>query len=118
MSINKKPEHQAPPEIFYNEDEAAKYTNNTRIMQIQSDMLDRPVLRPQVLETTALGAAFMAGLAAGVYGSLSDISGHWHQEHRFEAGMAADERAARMARWSRAVTRARGWMQEDDDAAQ
>ncbi len=88
------------------------------LMQIQSDMLDRPVLRPQVLETTALGAAFMAGLAAGVYGSLSDIGGHWHQEHRFEAGMAADERAARMARWSRAVTRARGWMQEDDDAAQ
>ena len=41
MSNNKKPEHQAPPEIFYNEDEAAKYTNNTRIMQIQADMSER-----------------------------------------------------------------------------
>ena len=87
------------------------------LMQIQCDLLDRPVLRPQVLETTALGAAFMAGLACGVYGSLSDISGHWHQERRFEADMKAGVRGDRLARWSRAVERARGWMQEDGDAA-
>ena len=86
-------------------------------MQIQSDLLDRPVLRPEVLETTALGAAFMAGLACGVYESLSDISAHWTQEHRFEPAMDEADREVQLGRWARAVERVLGWIQEDGHEA-
>ncbi len=87
------------------------------LMQIQADLLDRPVLRPQVLETTALGAAFMAGLACGVYASLSDVSDHWNQEHRFESEMEASQREDHLKQWSRAVKRSRNWMKEDENEA-
>lgn len=87
------------------------------LMQIQSDLLDRPVLRPEVLETTALGAAFMAGLACGVYESLSDISAHWTQEHRFEPAMDEADREVQLGRWARAVERVLGWIQEDGHEA-
>jgi len=82
---------------------------NNFLMQFQADILDRPVIRPTVTETTALGAAYLAGLAVGYWGSLEEIGRNWGVERRFEPRMAADEREALYAGWRRAVTRAAGW---------
>ena len=81
---------------------------NDWLCQFLADMLDRPVERPAVIETTALGAAYLAGLAAGVYGSLDDVAAAWRLERRFEPAMAADERQKLLDGWRRAVARARG----------
>ncbi len=81
---------------------------NDWLCQFLADMLDRPVERPAVIETTALGAAYLAGLAAGVYGSLDDVAAAWRLERRFEPAMAAGERQKLLDGWRRAVARARG----------
>jgi glycerol kinase len=62
-----------------------------------------------VLETTALGAAYLAGLTVNLWKSREELAAHWKVEKRFEPQMAAAERERRMARWREAVTRARGW---------
>ncbi|MGD9508625.1 MAG: glycerol kinase GlpK [Geminicoccaceae bacterium] len=80
---------------------------NDWLCQFLADMLEQPVERPAVIETTALGAAYLAGLAAGVYGSLDDIAGAWRLERRFEPSMAAAERNQLLAGWRRAVARVR-----------
>jgi glycerol kinase len=85
---------------------------NDLLMQFQADVLGVPVLRPRVTETTALGAATLAGLAVGVWSSPEDIAQHWQVERRFEPGMGADQREAALARWRRAVERARGWAED------
>ncbi|MBU6436407.1 MAG: glycerol kinase GlpK [Betaproteobacteria bacterium] len=82
---------------------------NDLLMQFQADLLGVPVVRPHVLETTALGAAYLAGLAVGVWKDEADVARHWRAERRFEPLMGADERASRMARWARAVDRSRDW---------
>jgi glycerol kinase len=82
---------------------------NDLLMQFQADLLGVPVIRPTVLETTALGAAYLAGLAVGFWSSLDEIAAQWQAERRFEPGMPADQREARMARWARAVAHARAW---------
>ncbi|HEU5393638.1 MAG TPA: glycerol kinase GlpK, partial [Candidatus Methylomirabilis sp.] len=82
---------------------------NDFLMQFQADILDRPVIRPRVTETTALGAAYLAGLAVGYWAGLEEIGGNWGAERRFEPRMAAGEREALYAGWRRAVTRAAGW---------
>jgi len=76
---------------------------NDLLMQFQADLLGIPVLRPQVIETTALGAALLAGLGAGVYGSPDEIGGIWQLDRAFEPRMSRDEAAARLALWDRAV---------------
>lgn len=76
---------------------------NDALMQFQADLLGVPVLRPQVVETTALGAAYLAGLAAGVYADRSEIADLWQVEHRFEPHLSRDEAGTRMADWERAV---------------
>ncbi|MFT3814348.1 MAG: glycerol kinase GlpK [Acidovorax sp.] len=76
---------------------------NDLLMQFQADLLGIPVVRPQSVETTALGAAFLAGLATGVYGSLDELSALWRPERRFEPQMSDSDRSERMARWERAV---------------
>ena len=78
-------------------------------MQFQSDLLGVPVVRPQVTETTALGAAYLAGLGMGFWSSAAEVTANWRAERRFEPGMSRDEAASRLARWSRAVDRSRGW---------
>ena len=83
------------------------------LMHIQADLLDRPVLRPTVLETTAQGAAFMAGLSCGVYESEADIATHWSLDQRFEPVMDQKERKRRLAIWHKAVDRSRHWIEED-----
>jgi glycerol kinase len=83
------------------------------LMQFQADLLDVPVVRPQIIETTALGAAYLAGLAVQLWSGCDELAALWRAERRFEPAMSADERSARMERWSRAVQRARRW----EDAA-
>jgi len=82
---------------------------NDLLMQFQADLLGVPVLRPRVLETTALGAAYLAGLAVGFWESVEDIERQWQVEQRFEPAMEADRRAALMGRWTRAVEHAKLW---------
>jgi glycerol kinase len=84
-------------------------SNNNLLLQIQADLLGVPVVRAAVTETTALGAAYLAGLATGVYPGRESIVERWQASGRFEPRMGRDEAAARRAKWSRAVERAKGW---------
>jgi len=82
---------------------------NDLLMQFQADVLGVPVVRPQVTETTALGAAYLAGLAVGFWGSPEELRAGREHDTRFEPKMSRDDAAARRARWSRAVERSRAW---------
>ncbi|MFM2009174.1 MAG: hypothetical protein RIR02_1124, partial [Pseudomonadota bacterium] len=79
--------------------------NNNLLMQFQADIMGVPVVRPQVTETTALGAAYLAGLGVGFWSSQEEIAAQWKVERRFEPSMAADERASRLEVWNRAIDR-------------
>jgi glycerol kinase len=79
---------------------------NDLLMQFQADLLGMPVVRPQVTETTALGAAYLAGLATGVYGSLDELSAQWQVERRFHPTMDRARAAELMQRWEHAVRQA------------
>ncbi len=83
-------------------------SGNDMLMQFQADLLGVPVLRPVVRETTALGAALMAGLGAGVFDSVEQLGNLWQLERCFEPRMSADERAQRVQHWHQAIARARG----------
>jgi glycerol kinase len=83
-------------------------TNNT-LMQIQADFLGVPVVRPAVTETTALGAAYLAGLAVGFWKAPADITGQWRVDRRFQPQMTETDRQALRQRWSAAVERAKHW---------
>lgn len=76
---------------------------NQFVCQFLADMLDRPVDVPAVTETTALGAAFLAGLQAGLYQDLDDISGRWQRARRYDAAMPAERRASLYEGWKRAI---------------
>ena len=76
---------------------------NNLLMQFQADLLGIPVLRPEVIETTALGAAYLAGLSAGIYQSPQELAQHWRVERRFEPQMSRDQAQALMAHWEKAV---------------
>jgi len=76
---------------------------NNLLMQFQADLLGVPVVRPRITETTALGAAYLAGLACGAYRSIDDVAGNWQVERVFKPTMSTDEAEARMARWEKAV---------------
>lgn len=82
---------------------------NDMLMQFQADLLGVPVVRPKVTETTALGAAYLAGLAVGFWENREEITAQWQCERRFEPAMSADRREALLARWARGVQRAREW---------
>jgi len=79
---------------------------NNLLMQFQADLLGIPVLRPQVTETTALGAAYLAGLSTGVYSGIDDISALWQIERRFEPSISPAAAAELMQRWEHAVRQA------------
>ena len=83
------------------------------LMQFQSDILRRPIDRPAMVETTAFGAAFLAGLAAGVWGSLSDICGIRRSERLFTPMMPGPAAKAYHEKWLRAVKRAEKWEEAD-----
>jgi glycerol kinase len=86
---------------------------NDALLQYQADIMQLPVVRPQVTETTALGAAYLAGMATGVWKGRDSIAGHWKVDRRFEPQMSADEATAIRARWSDAVRRSRGWAKDE-----
>jgi len=83
-------------------------TANNFLMQFQADILDRPIVRPADVETTALGAAYLAGLAVGIWKSVEELEQFWRSERVFEPRMNGDERESLYAGWKRAVARCRG----------
>ena len=80
---------------------------NNLLMQFQADILGKPIVRPADVETTALGAAYLAGLATGFFASLEAVEKFWRAERRFEPTMPVDQRESLYAGWRRAVTRAK-----------
>ena len=85
---------------------------NNLLMQFQADMLGMPVERPVAAETTALGAAYLAGLATGYWRDADAIAGHWALDRRYEPLMAQSDAEGLYADWLRAVERAKGWASE------
>jgi glycerol kinase len=86
-------------------------TANDFLMQLQADILGVPVVRPAVRETTALGAAYAAGLAAGVYGSTDELRRLWRADRTFEPTWDADRREQALRGWTKAVQRTRDWLE-------
>jgi glycerol kinase len=85
---------------------------NDLLLQIQADVLGREVVRPAVLETTALGAAYLAGLASGYWKDQADVSKNWREDRRFTPQMGTEKREHLYAGWKRAVERSKGWAAE------
>jgi glycerol kinase len=83
-------------------------------MQFQADLLDVPVIRPKVTETTALGAAYAAGLAVGFWADQDELRRQWAEDKRWEPAMDAAQRDRLYARWKQAVTRTFDWAQDED----
>ena len=86
---------------------------NNLLMQIQADILQVPVVRPKVTETTALGAAYLAGLAVGFWKDRHAVHAAWQQDRIFEPGRSADEIAHRSSRWAEALKRSREWEERE-----
>jgi glycerol kinase len=84
-------------------------TRSDLLLQIQSDLLERDVVRPQTVETTALGAAYLAGLATGVWRDRKEIAGQWRVSARFSPRATSAERERLRAGWRLAVERCKGW---------
>jgi glycerol kinase len=82
---------------------------NNLLMQFQADVLGVPVVRPQVTETTSLGAAYLAGLATSFWANPQELKAKRQNDVRFEPTISASDRANRRSLWSRAVGRARNW---------
>ncbi len=82
---------------------------NNLLMQFQADILRVPVIRPKTIETTALGAAYLAGLAVGFWKDQSEVQRVWEADRAFEPKLSADEVAHRRSRWAEALKRAREW---------
>ncbi|WP_110181623.1 glycerol kinase GlpK [Nocardioides solisilvae] len=87
---------------------------NDLLCQVQADQLGVPVERPRIVETTALGAAFLAGLGTGTWDSTDDLRDTWQLDRRFAPGAGRQEADAAYRRWGRAVERAKGWDREQD----
>ena len=79
------------------------------MMQFQADLLQIPIVRPAVTETTALGAAYLAGLAVGFWKNIESIATHWKVEKVFEPRMSRDRVAELRSRWNDALARAKDW---------
>lgn len=90
-------------------------SNNNFLMQFQSDILNTPVLRPRVTETTALGAALLAGLAVGVFNDLEEIKKIWKIDKEFKPSMMEEKREKKYRKWKKAVERSRMWIDEDEE---
>ncbi|UGA40031.1 hypothetical protein JOS77_12040 [Chromobacterium haemolyticum] len=90
-------------------------TVNELLMQFQSDILSVDVVRPKITETTALGAAYLAGLAVGYWKNIDDVQGQWQLDHRFKPQLEAAQVAGKVKGWQRAVNAAKVWA--DDEQA-
>lgn len=87
---------------------------NDLLMQFQADILNKEVLRPQCIETTALGAAYLAGLSSGFWKDRADIKNNWALERTFVPSMEEEERKARQKGWKRAVRAALAWARDEE----
>ncbi len=85
---------------------------NNLLMQLQADIINTKVVRPKVIETTALGAAYLAGLATGFWESLDEIKQQWQLDKSFEPSLSDEETKARKTKWADAVNRAKSWTKE------
>jgi glycerol kinase len=83
---------------------------NDLLMQFQADILNRPVLRPAIKETTALGASYAAGLAVGFFKDIDELRAHWTADRTWKHGMADAERDATYRLWKKAVIRSFDWV--------
>lgn len=88
-------------------------TVNNLLMQFQADMIDVPVIRPVVAETTALGAAYAAGLAVGFWSGLDELRANWQESARWEPSMESPERDRLLRSWKKAVTKTLDWVDDD-----
>ena len=86
---------------------------NNYLMQTQADLIDAPVQRPRCVETTAMGAAYLAGLAVGYWASKEDVIKNWAIDRTFEPEIAAEDRAARIKGWNKAVKCSYGWAKDE-----
>ena len=84
-------------------------TVNNQLLQFQADLLHTMVVRPKITETTALGAAYLAGLAVGYWKNTDDLKGQWQLDRRFEPQLSADETSLLLKGWHRAVKAAEAW---------
>ena len=87
---------------------------NNLLMQIQSDIIAAPVLRPKCVETTSMGAAYLAGLAVGYWSSKEDVIQNWAIDRVFEPSIGEEDRAKRIKGWNKALTYAHGWAKDED----
>jgi len=85
---------------------------NELLMQFQADMLDKPVVRPMIKETTALGAAYAAGLAVGFFKNTDDLCAHWSIDKTWMPGMEGEKRESMYRLWKKAVSRTLDWLEE------
>jgi glycerol kinase len=90
-------------------------TVNDTLMQFQSDILGVPVIRPDITETTALGAAYLAGLAVGFWSGIEEIAKQWHIEHQFNPSMPQEKVEKLTKGWKRAVKTAQVWSENGDE---
>jgi glycerol kinase len=86
-------------------------TVNDTLMQLQADILGVPVVRPVVAETTALGAAYAAGLAVGFWRDAEEMRSNWQADKRWEPRWSADQREAGHAGWQKAIERTLNWIE-------
>jgi glycerol kinase len=84
---------------------------NDTLMQFQADILGVPVIRPRVAETTALGAAYAAGLACGFWSSRDELSQNWQESRRWEPSWDAGQREDGYRQWRKAIERTLGWVE-------
>jgi len=89
---------------------------NDLLMQFQADLLDVDVIRPAVAETTALGAAYAAGLAVGMWGEVEDLRENWVEDKRWTPKMDPAKRERDYRFWKKAVTRTFDWVEDEEDA--
>ena len=86
---------------------------NDALLQCQADLLGVAVVRPEVTETTALGAAYLAGLAVGFWDSIDALARHWRVQRRFEPSCTRESAAARRGEWRSALERSKGWVKPE-----
>ena len=85
-------------------------SNSELLMQFQSDLLNVPVVRPKINETTALGVALAAGLGAGIYSDISEVKSIWQENKRWQSNMTEEIRTKKLARWKQAVEKSFNWV--------
>lgn len=90
-------------------------TNSWPLMAFQSDILSKPVIRPVIAETTALGAAYAAGLTAGVWESIDSLRSYWKEQTRWTPTMDDKERQKKVRFWKKAVSRTLDWVQAEEE---